>query len=197
MAAASRRMGPKTRFFFARVFPWPFVAVGGVLLFIGVRGLLRGRASTDWPAVEGTITSSAVRRQQGGGRHSSSTYHAQVVYEYTVDGVAYNGDRVGYGDYGSSSPSHARGIVNRYPKGKAVTVHYMPGDPEECVLEPGLHGQGWLLPGIGLAFFAAGTMAAIGLPKLMKALERPGAARRAAETRRARPSPSDNPYRAD
>ena len=34
----------------------------------------------------------------------------------------------------------------------------MPENPEECLLEPGLHAQSWILPGLGLIFFAAGSL---------------------------------------
>jgi hypothetical protein len=80
------------------------------------------------------------------------------LYEFSVEGITFNGNRVAYGDYGSNSPSHARRIANRYPKGKSVTVYYMPENPEECLLEPGLKAQVWILPGVGLIFFAAGCL---------------------------------------
>ena len=72
----------------------------------------------------------------------SSTYHAEILYSFTVDGEPRSGNRIAFGDYGSSNPSHAQEIVNRYPVGKAVRVSYLPGQPDVCLLEPGLHGQG-------------------------------------------------------
>jgi hypothetical protein len=38
-----------------------------------------------------------------------------------------------------------------------VTVYYAPTDPDLCVLEPGLHGGVWVVPGLGAAFFVAGS----------------------------------------
>ena len=117
----------------------------------------------DWPGTPGKVIESSVgrRRSSGSNGGSSTTYHAEILYEFTVESTKFNGNRVAYGDYGSSNPSHARRVVNRYPKGKNVTVHYMPGNPEECLLEPGLKGQSWFLPGVGLIFFVVGSGMAV------------------------------------
>jgi hypothetical protein len=152
-------------FFFGRLFPWPFVLVGAGLLFFGGRALLRARESVAWPTTEGTVRKSTVEYHSGD--KGGGTYHAEVFYNYSVDGVAVSGNRVAYGDYGSSDPSHAQGIVNRYPNGAKVTVYYMPGHPDESVLEPGLALQAWILPGMGLLFFIVGCAMVVFLPRLM------------------------------
>ena len=96
------------------------------------------------------------------------TYHAGIRYEFQVGGATFNGNRVAYGDYGSSSASHARGMVDRYPMGRSVTVHYKPGSPEECLLDPGMKGQTFVLPGIGLIFLFAGLFMAVVIPRSMR-----------------------------
>ncbi len=171
-------MPPGIKFFFSWVFPLIFVAVGASLAVFGVRGLLRARDSVAWPSVQGRIVESSVERHHRSGSKggSSSTYHAEILYEFAVDGTTYNGTRVAYGDYGSSNPSHARRIVNRYPAGKNVAVYHLPGNPEECLLEPGVKGQAWVLPGIGLIFFGAGILMTVFLPIALrkKAAAAPG-----------------------
>jgi len=166
--SSSQQMSARMKFFFSRIFPLIFVAVGASVAFFGIRGLVRAKASVEWPAAQGRIASSVVERHYSSSNgRSSTTYHAAILYEFSVHGATFNGTRVAYGDYGSSDPSHAREIVNRYPEGKAVTVHYMPGNPEECVLEPGLKAQSWFMPAFGLIFFAAGILMAIYIPKAM------------------------------
>jgi len=148
--------------------------VGASVAFFGIRGLLRAKASTDWPTTQGTVVASSVERHRttgSKGRSSSTTYHAKILYKFSIEGTTFNGDRVAYGDYGSSSSSNARQIVNRYPKGKSVTVYYMPGNPEECLLESGLKAQSWFLPGFGLVFFIAGSLMAVFLPKAIRKRE--------------------------
>lgn len=167
-ANSTQQLTPGRRFFFSRIFPLIFIVVGASVAFFGIRGLQRAKASTDWPAVQGVIRDSSVERKRSSGSNSSTTYHAEILYEFTVNGTVLNGDRVAYGDYGSSSPAHARQVVNRYPRGKQVAVYYMPENPEECLLEPGLQTQAVFLPVFGAVFFGAGLLMAIKLPKQMR-----------------------------
>lgn len=152
-----------------RIFPLIFILVGASVGFFGFRGLIRAKASVNWPMVEGKIVESTVDRSTSNSNGSSSTtYQAAVLYDYSVDGTLFSSDCVAYGDYGTSSPSHARDIVNRYPKDKVVTVRYMPGNPEESLLEPGIQGQSWFLPAFGLIFFTVGIVMAIILPNVIR-----------------------------
>ncbi len=144
--------------------------VGGVFLVAGVflgfsasKQLGHARASSEWPTVSGKVLSSEVRtkrsRTSGSRKHGSrsrTTYHAEVHYEYTVDGRPYTADRVQFGEYGSDNSSHAREIVARYAEGKQVSVHYDPTQPDLAVLEPGVHG------GINIQFGLAGLFTLVG-----------------------------------
>jgi len=161
-AGASLLMSSRMKFFFARIFPLIFVVAGLIVAFVGVRGLVKAKASVDWPSSLGKIVSSSLEshRSTGNNGRSSTTYHADILYEFSVEGTTFNGTRVAYGDYGTSNPSRARRIVNRYPKEKSVTVYYMPENPEECLLEPGVKLQAWFLPGLGLVFFTVGCLIA-------------------------------------
>lgn len=171
-SSSSKQMSPGMKFFFSRIFPLIFIVVGASVAFFGIRGFIRAKASVGWPSTQGKVLESSVERQRSSGSNgSSTTYHAEILYEFTVEGTTFNGDRVAYGDYGSSNSSHARRIVNRYPKGKDVTVHYMPGNPEECLLEPGVKGQSWFLPGFGLIFFTVGSLMAVFSPKAIRKQE--------------------------
>jgi len=164
--ARINQMSSGMRLFFARIFPLPFLLVGLLTLYFGVKGIYQARESTTWPVTDGTVQNSTMEfhsSSKGGG-----TYHAEVLYQFTVDGQTHSGNRVAFGDFGSSSPSHAQNIVNRYSKGKSVRVHYRMGDPDTCILEPGLHWQALFLPGFGLIFFVAGALMAIYLPNTMK-----------------------------
>ena len=178
-SSSSKQMSPGMKFFFSRIFPLIFVIVGASVVFFGIRGLIKAKASVDWPNTQGKVIESSVERQRNSGSSGSSsrgssssiTYHAEILYEFTVNDTTFNGDRVAYGNYGSSDPSHARRVVNQYPKGKDVTVHYMPGNPEECLLEPGMKGQSWFMPGVGLIFFIVGSVMAVFLPRAMRKQE--------------------------
>jgi hypothetical protein len=166
---SSEPMSPLLSFFFRRIFPWPFILGGAFALFYGIRGVIRGKASFSWPTIRGVIQESSIEHKvsfdsHGGG---AGTYHAKLRYAFVLEGVTHSGSRVAYGDFGSSDPSHAQNIVNRYPVGKEVTVHYMPGDPDESVLEPGTNFGTWIVPLIGFAFATAGILTFVFLPRMM------------------------------
>ena len=149
------------------LFPLPFILAGAVMLFIGVRSLDRARRSVDWPPVSGVVREAAMEFDSGG-EGSAGVYDARIRYEFDVDGTVHSGDRVSFGDYSSSFSSHAKGIVNRYPEGKEVTVYYMPENPDVCVLEPGIKAQVWFLPVGGLVFLVVGLLMAVFLPILAR-----------------------------
>ena len=64
-------------------------------------------------------------------------YSPDVRYRYTVNGKAYNGNKVIAADYSSSSASRAGKITRQYKKGSNVNVYYNPENPGEAVLMPG------------------------------------------------------------
>ncbi len=104
----------------------------------------------------GGIVQSAEMKSHSG-NHGGTTYSAEVTYSYQVAGASYTGDKVSIGQMSSSS-EYARGILNRYPVGKKVSVHYPPGDPSDAVLETGIHGGTWICLGVGTAFTLFGIM---------------------------------------
>lgn len=128
-----------------------FLVVGAVFTAIGVHGLALGFASRSWPSTKARILQSEVERvTSGSGEDRSTSYHAKVTYEFTVDGVTYKGDRVAAADIGRDKSAHARRIVTRYPKGSRTSVYYMPEKPSKCLLEPGFQEQTFILPSVGL-----------------------------------------------
>jgi hypothetical protein len=156
---------PAKRFFFARIFPWPFLLVGLVGSFIGCRYFVLARLSSDWPSAKGLVFTSRIEE------HSDSdgtTFHAKVAYSYEVAGVKFSSDRVAFGDYGSSDPEHAQEIVNRYPVNSPVVVHYKPDRPRESVLEVGVKAQAYFLPLGGFIFAAVGGAMIIYLPRIIQ-----------------------------
>lgn len=180
MSSLPKPLPPAVKIIFARAFPLLFIGAGAVVLFIGARDLVNAKASSDWPSVEGVVVETAVERHRsrenkprtsGSKKQETDTYHAKIQYEFSVDGNSYRGSRIAYGDYGSSDPSHAEAVVNRYPVGMTVAVHVMPGNPEKCLLEPGLGPKTFALPGFGVVFLVVGCLMAVVLPKAIRKSE--------------------------
>ncbi len=93
--------------------------------------------TSNWEPVDGVIKSSGVSSSTDG--EGGTTYCLHVSYQYTVDGNAYNGDRVSYSTENSCN-SWSKNADDDYPEGKEITVYYDPDNPSESVLEPGLSG---------------------------------------------------------
>jgi hypothetical protein len=185
------KVGTKKNATLGVVFGLLFGLVGMGVLVYGIMNLNRGRASESWPTVSGVVTHSDVRSSRG---DSSTTYHAEVSYEFVVEGAKHHSDKVSFGEYGTNSHARAARICDGYPVGAPVDVFYSPEDPDVAVLEPGASGFGFFLPIIlggvfnivgGVAFFVS----VVGLSKLRIA---EGAKPPAAEA-----ADDDNPYRAD
>jgi len=143
--------------------PWAVILFGLVFglaglfpLALGIFDLSRGMASASWPVAPGRVIESYVSedRDSDGDR----TYEPVVRYEYTVNGLTYDGDRVHFGEFSSSDSGRSERIVARYPPGAPVEVHYRPDAPETSVLEPGFNA-GILLPLIiGVVFIGVSAV---------------------------------------
>lgn len=161
--------GPKTKFFFGRIFPLIFLAVGFGVFWKGSSDMEMAKKSETWPTVEGKILSSEVVRKTSSSSNggSSTTYHAEVDYQYTVDGKKYFSDRVSFGQYGSSDRGHASGIVNIFSEGKKVPVYYDPEDPKTSVLDTRSGFGSWIMLIVGSVFGVAGIVMFWKLPAAM------------------------------
>ena len=134
---------PRTKHHVAfMIIPALFVIVGIAVLPYGIRNLKDSLSSRSWPTTNGIIEHSSVESH-------SDTFHADILYTYTIGSTNYTGTRVSLSDYGTGGPSHARRISHRYPEGETVLVYYKPLNPEVAILEPGLR-----LPAIIIILFS-------------------------------------------
>jgi hypothetical protein len=136
-----------------------FSAIGlGMLRY--ARGVsAKAQESLSWPSSEGVISHSAVlaRMRQTSNSTNAPTYQADVAYRYKVRGRDYSSARITLADF-SSTGGRAQGIVDRYPDGAPVTVHYNPVDPSDAVLEQGGTSGIAILYVIGGIFAVAGLL---------------------------------------
>lgn len=139
----------------ARPFCWLFILVGLGIVGCGVWTLIKSIRTNDWPITNGVIQSAHQHSESGG--EGGTTYSAAVTYIYQVADLNYTGNKIAIGQMSSSS-DYAQGILNRYPVGKKIPVHYSPTNPAEAVLETGVHGGTWICFIIGTVLVLMGTM---------------------------------------
>jgi hypothetical protein len=129
----------------------------GLILFAAAYKSLQVRAAREWPSTPGkvVISNSEVRdvrvlddSRETGHRFEQRNF-ANIVYQYTVRGVALRNNRVSIGeDLGNFEVAET---IAKYPAGMAVTVFYNPLHPNEAVLERDLPKGLWGCLGIGTA----------------------------------------------
>ncbi len=140
-----------------------FTVPGIVLTGIGYNQLQHERRSLAWPTTSGVITASEILENK---QYRNSNTRSDVViyfepsirYRYTVSGRSYLSNQVSFGGFNSTDPKEATAIVNRYEKGRSVTVYYNPTRPEESVLETGTTPLTYIPLGLGIIFLGIGIL---------------------------------------
>lgn len=105
-----------------------FILVWSFLFLVeGVRGILRGLQSVNWPVVNATVVSSEIVEVKSGGG-DTVRYQSKIHFEYEVDGLLIvNSDgAVALNNGDSLSWSKAHTVVKRFPIGKRVDICYYP-----------------------------------------------------------------------
>lgn len=175
----STPLTPGQKFFFTRIFPLIFVVAGIAGLYFGVKAISKAKESLDWPAVKGKIISSSVerstrrestRRSKGRSR-TRIYYHANISYEYSVDGKDYEGSQVRFGGTSSQNSGRVNSIVKEFPAGKEISVYYEPENPSESILIKGVNPRLYAGAGTGGLFMVIGIAMAIFLPIAAKKQE--------------------------
>jgi len=133
--------------------------VMGIALLAQNRSVLRrAHRSRSWPCVTGIVQGSHVEKIAVDREYTS--YTANVMYEYEVDGQMYQSCCVYFGDVaGLALPIFPRRLVRKYPAGRRVKVFFDPSNPKSSTLKPGINRHviyqlmaGVVLIGAGIAF---------------------------------------------
>lgn len=124
---------------------------GVVFIIVGVAMFAMTEGVRDWPTTTGTVTESYVV-------DNGSSFYPWVEYRYMVGGVEYLNHKIKYlEDSEVTNRAVAEAVVERYPAGSSVIVHYDAGDPDSSVLEV---SQGTFSY---LTLLVAGTLLSIGV----------------------------------
>ena len=116
--------------------------LGFLLFFLNLRAILRAKASETWETTKGVILSSELVKQNMTGE-SSTSYKPKVDYEYYIQKNTYKSKRVYFGSniMTTLKKSKSQDIVDKYPKGREVTVYYDQTNEKISVLETGIKSE--------------------------------------------------------
>lgn len=105
-------------------------------LFYTRRAKTDGVVTSSRVLAGGEATAEMQRRAQTSEHRTTGDvgYVPAIEYQYSVGGRSYEGDRVAPFEGSIGKRSRAQQIVDRYPRGRVVTVRYKPGNPEDAVL---------------------------------------------------------------
>jgi hypothetical protein len=137
----------------AAIFGALFMAVpGGIILWMGLRSVWRGLASSHWPTVPGIVLHAGMTESQAkeaGTKNTLIFYSTKLAFRYQVNGQDYTAETVQFGRaIGSGDSSNEAVLLLRYPAGTEVTVFYHSHDPALATVKPGVNTDvAWYLCG--------------------------------------------------
>ncbi len=131
--------------------------IGAVAVVASLTLMSASRKARGWPVVTGRIVERSVGPSTTTGASRPGRYfEPRVTYDYTVDGKAYQGHRIGMTTE-AYDEDKARRVVRELPD--TVEVHYDPSNPSDAVLQPSAIGMGLLILIFGaIAVVAGGAM---------------------------------------
>ncbi|MBL8219941.1 MAG: DUF3592 domain-containing protein [Bryobacterales bacterium] len=158
---------------------WLFAAVfGGIgvaLLWVGLTRVWLAHESAQWPVVDAEIvyaqedTSTTYKDSMRRRGPTSTSYATNLVFRYEVNGSTRYSNLRRIGQLAGADEDWADEIAERYPKGKKLQVRYRPQDPDVAVIEAGIGGEAFWLPGAGAAFLLFSLLVAkFGIPALTR-----------------------------
>ncbi|MGV1014896.1 MAG: DUF3592 domain-containing protein [Methyloceanibacter sp.] len=115
-----------------------FGAIGGYLIYAGLKNRRLAQASELWPMAGGTVLGAEVTTRtyrNPKARTTTTTYAPQIRYAYRVTGTDYESAVIRFGDLESGNSKFAEELVAKYPAGATVAVRYDPESPERAALE--------------------------------------------------------------
>ena len=138
-----------------------FIIAGIGLTFYGITVFQTSSDSMHWPTTDGSIINSTYSmthesRERNNHHVLVTFYWPSVSYHYLVNNISYTSTKITLISSGSENYDSVATILNRYPVGQMVTVHYNPTNPAQAVLEPGTQGAAWAFIGGGLLFAVCG-----------------------------------------
>jgi hypothetical protein len=140
-------------------------AGGGVYLIISALTVGRkARTHVSWPAVKGKVLSSEIVESSGLSPEGIpfSTFKPVTRFLYIVNRVEYVSIQIGPALRQGNDPVIHQ-IMEQYPVGKGVVVHFDPENPHEAILAPHIPvARPVLMAGIGLLFVSV-MLACFGL----------------------------------
>jgi hypothetical protein len=129
-----------------------FLWAGLAILWWDVGKLRQARATRDWPTVQGIVIHSTVEDRRGERK-------PHVEYTYGVEGASHTCHQISFDIFDNpGGQGRIETILDRYPVGKQVTVHFDPDNPTTAILEPEVYSPFFMPLVFGVLFLLGGLL---------------------------------------
>jgi len=135
-----------------------FSLLGIIFLIINTINRKKAQKTLSWPVVNGAIMKSEIMEHASEDEDglTTTTYEPVVEYTYQVMGQSHTSRRIAYGANRFDRRTATR-MVEQYPQGGTVKVHFDSNKPAESVLETAVAG-GKVFQIVGYIFLAVGVV---------------------------------------
>lgn len=134
------------------------IIVIATMLFLGAysaRSINQQLTASYWLSTEAVVVASKINK---GYRLSPDS--PWIEYRYQINGRTYVGDKIDFGQWRYDIPHY----LNKYPKGRVVTIYYDPANHTDAVLER----SGSYLANLFVIILAWGTAGVFGYYRFLR-----------------------------
>jgi len=146
-----------------------FLVMGLVFIGLAIHTINKTITSQSWPTTEGVVIISDMETEWELRSRSSKTdsrsvirYSPEVVYRYLVDGKTYSANTISFIQKSSRHLAHVQKVLNEYPIGRTVVVHYNSLDPQNAVLQTHISIGNYVAIATGILFLVIGILGGLG-----------------------------------
>lgn len=123
-----------------------FITLGAAVSLLAIINIVKGIRSNDWPCVQGTLLKIGdtslkgvlTDRTLGDEAYLMAGTKIKLSYQYSVEGVDYQGKRFSFADTTIRSASSLRSILDEYKNNQMVSIYFQPANPRNSVLQCGV-----------------------------------------------------------
>jgi hypothetical protein len=142
-----------------------FLAVGMLSAALGAYGtnmVLQAESTRDWPTAPGKIVTAEIRPGD-----AATNGRAAIRFEYAIRGSIYRSEQYRTGAGQIVPRDAAEAVIQKYPVGTGVVVHYDPANPSNSVVEQGDPTLGYVI--CATAVLLLGVAAAVTIVRRKRA----------------------------
>ncbi|WP_324023675.1 DUF3592 domain-containing protein [Maribacter sp. BPC-D8] len=119
------------------IFLSPFVIIGLVTLCLSIFNLYNSKKTNSWAKTNAEVQSLEFDHENYDG---ASSYRVKITYEYIIDNVKYQNNKIAYG-YGMNGVDDHHNLYLKLKDAKKIVAYINPNNNSDSILIKGLNGS--------------------------------------------------------